>query len=328
MNWYTGIINEVKNKMRTSRKKRFKIGNEKLENTSKPLLKPDLLRGGICVLSNDIPSTESSYSNKTYVRDIKVLTRSELRNKYPITYDSWRNMKQRKNHGAIIEKEFEDFADFLSHMGPRPNRHYTIDRVDNNKNVYGPGLCRWHDKRDQANNRSTSIYLTDDNNLCLALTEWADRLKVNPDTLRKRKRAGWSDIEIISGKRSNNGNKKKGAHTLPPPWWGSDENKYKLELAYIRRLDKSQSRHEYALIYIESNEIETRRLLNTPPDELPDNISLEDIDKLERECQLRRKVYPRILKEYQDAIGYVSDEERAHRYLKSQFPDYRKKVMN
>ena len=45
-----------------------------------------------------------------------------------------------------------DFTAFLSHIGPRPATHLTLDRIDNDGN-YEPGNVRWADRQTQRANR-------------------------------------------------------------------------------------------------------------------------------------------------------------------------------
>lgn len=136
-----------------------------------------------------------------HIRDAQTLTATELREKYRSTYSSWTNMKSRSNsHGAVIAPEFEKFSSFLMEMGPRPNKDYTLDRIDNDNPTYGPGLCVWATKKAQANNRSTTHILEHEGER-LPLTEWAARTGQNPSTLRGRKYRGWSDKETITGER-------------------------------------------------------------------------------------------------------------------------------
>lgn len=133
--------------------------------------------------------------------DIEKMTPEELRQKYQMTWDTWRNRKHHcRRTGAEWAVEFESFSGFLGSVGPRPGQRWTLDRIDNRNPNYGPGLVRWLDKRGQANNRSSTIYLTYAGET-LPLTIWADRIGVSPSTLRNRRDRGWSDEEIILGRR-------------------------------------------------------------------------------------------------------------------------------
>lgn len=138
---------------------------------------------------------------------IGLINATELRKKYPREYKSWDDMKQRckgnleKGIPPIdLNPSFEKFADFLEIVGPRPHQTWSLDRIEPTGS-YSPDNVRWASKTTQSRNRTNSISLTYDG-VTLHLMEWSERIGVPANTLRIRKRQGWSDEEIIDGKRS------------------------------------------------------------------------------------------------------------------------------
>jgi len=165
----------------------------------------NLARDEIADASSEVRNQDRpSITGGAHVVDADALSATALKEKYPRTYNSWRNMKDRRKKGAIVAPEFEDFRSFLCRVGPRPSKDHTLDRVNNDNPTYGPGLVRWADKRRQANNRSTTIFLTYQDQR-RPLTEWADITDQNPGTLRHRRSKGWSDAEVITGKKKGSG---------------------------------------------------------------------------------------------------------------------------
>lgn len=145
--------------------------------------------------------TESIQSENTdeYLNDIKTMTATQLGKKYMLTYDSWKNMKQRcKKEGYILDIRFDMFADFLKHMGPRTNKKYTIDRIDSGNPNYSPENCRWADKYTQNQNKSNNVLLTM-NDETHPVSVWASKTQQKADTLYKRIAKGWTDEEVITG---------------------------------------------------------------------------------------------------------------------------------
>jgi hypothetical protein len=57
---------------------------------------------------------------------------------------------------GVCEEWRYDFNTFLAHIGPRPSKAYSIDRIDNTKG-YEPGNVRWATKVEQANNRHNTV---------------------------------------------------------------------------------------------------------------------------------------------------------------------------
>jgi len=136
-----------------------------------------------------------------YKKDCKNLSPTALAKKYKLSYDSWRSVKQRaKKSGIYLDQKLGNFNDFLFWLGPRKAKDFTLDRIDP-KGSYSPENCRWANKQTQTLNRTNSIKIQfNDEQLPLKIV--AARLGVSPDVLYKRKSQGWTDREIVSGKRS------------------------------------------------------------------------------------------------------------------------------
>lgn len=133
--------------------------------------------------------------------DAGSMTATQLKEKYQLTYNTWKNMKQRcKKPGSILDQRFEQFSDFLWHMGPRKHQKFTLDRIDYKNPIYSPEHCQWATKQTQNQNKGNNVLLTHEGET-FTVAEWAYKTGKKADTLYKRKAKGWSDEEVITGQR-------------------------------------------------------------------------------------------------------------------------------
>lgn len=151
------------------------------------------------------PSVQPTPGPKGYMADCAVMTATHLRLAYPGEYTSWKDGKSRcKQKGWPWAVEWEKFSDFLLSMGPKPTPQHTLDRIDNSLGAYGPTLCKWSSKFEQNNNKSDNIKIV----LPLTGTEFSAKKlaalhKVDVKTVYKWKAIGYSDLEMIAGKKSS-----------------------------------------------------------------------------------------------------------------------------
>ena len=134
--------------------------------------------------------------------------RRELYNRWYKIIDRCYNEKNKsyKNYGARGIKvcnewknSFDEFYNWSISNGYNPE--LSIDRIDVGGD-YNPSNCRWADIYTQANNRTDNIYI-DYYGEKVTLSNLSKILDENYWCLRSRHFRGWSDEEIIKGKRRN-----------------------------------------------------------------------------------------------------------------------------
>ena len=137
-------------------------------------------------------------------KDLKVTTNKSL-------YSRLSSLKQRcydkknsryKNYGArgikvcdewLGKNGSENFIRWALQNGYDDD--LTIDRIDVNGD-YCPENCRWITNKEQASNKTTNVFVFYNGDK-KTIREWSLILKVNEDTLYRRKKKGWCDKKII-----------------------------------------------------------------------------------------------------------------------------------
>ena len=100
--------------------------------------------------------------------------------------DEWLN-DSRTFYKWAIENGYDSNAPYMK---------CTLDRIDVNGD-YSPENCRFVDIKTQCNNRTSNFLITYDG-LTMNATEWSKKIGLNPRTLIKRIRSGWSTKEALT----------------------------------------------------------------------------------------------------------------------------------
>lgn len=129
--------------------------------------------------------------------------------KRSITYNSWHSMMQRCTnpnnpnfkkrygaHGIKVCKRWLKFKNFLDDMGERPTLRHSLHRIANDGN-YDPGNCTWGTESEQANNKSSTVFITFKGKK-LSLMQWSKMTGISYEALQHRRRAGWSSEKMLT----------------------------------------------------------------------------------------------------------------------------------
>ena len=117
-------------------------------------------------------------------------------------YVSWTGMRQRctdkncpsyKNYGGrgiSFSPEWNDYEQFFRDMGPRPEKHYSLERINNDLG-YSKENCCWARKEVQNRNKRDNVQI-EFMGLSMPIRTWAIKVGINPKTLYSRiTRYGW-----------------------------------------------------------------------------------------------------------------------------------------
>jgi len=96
-----------------------------------------------------------------------------------------------------------DFAAFLAHIGPKPSRSHSIDRIENERG-YEPGNVRWATRREQMRNTRHNVPITHAG-LTLCAAEWSLRTGVPATTIIARIRRGVPVARALDPSRMRTG---------------------------------------------------------------------------------------------------------------------------
>lgn len=116
--------------------------------------------------------------------------------------------------GITMCQGWRDFVNFAADMMAGWRRGLTVERMDNNGNYScgkcpqciengWPMNCRWATWQEQANNKSTSRFITF-NGRRMTVTQWARELGLCAGTILARLYRGYDDIDALTKPIGNN----------------------------------------------------------------------------------------------------------------------------
>lgn len=86
--------------------------------------------------------------------------------------------------GIGVSKEWKKFNNFLTDMKSTWKKGFTLERIDNNSG-YSKENCRWATRKEQANNRRNSRFITYKGET-KTLATWIRVLRLKSSTVRQR----------------------------------------------------------------------------------------------------------------------------------------------
>jgi hypothetical protein len=126
-------------------------------------------------------------------------------------YQLWRGMVDRctrpgstgydnyAGRGIAVAEEFLEFQAFkqyvLEHLGERPNRQYTLDRIDNSAG-YERGNLRWATKKQQSRNTRTNR-IVEYLGVEMTLVEACEQAGILETTAGERLKRGWDPAKAL-----------------------------------------------------------------------------------------------------------------------------------
>jgi len=130
-------------------------------------------------------------------------------------YSVWNSMKDRcyyeghvhyARYGGrgiyVCDRWLNSLENFIEDMYPSYIEGLQLDRIEND-GIYEKGNCKWSTVREQAINRSSTVFLTARGET-MCIKDWSVKLGINYSTIRQRVVAGYSDEECVYGIKEEN----------------------------------------------------------------------------------------------------------------------------
>lgn len=95
----------------------------------------------------------------------------------------------------VSEEWKDDFSKFLDHVGQRPGKGYSLDRINCNGN-YEPGNVRWASQSEQCRNTRVNNLVTVDG-ITKPVIDWSDETGVSPQIMYLRTQRGDKGHDVI-----------------------------------------------------------------------------------------------------------------------------------
>lgn len=142
--------------------------------------------------------TSGSTKSCGCIRNGKNTARSKKHGMYnTVEYAAWESMKSRcyniksagyKDYGGrgivVCEEWKNSFSVFYKDMGDKPEKNYSLERLDVNGN-YEKSNCKWGTKEEQDRNRRNNIYIHYKGETKI-LKDWERKTGIPQQTIRKR----------------------------------------------------------------------------------------------------------------------------------------------
>lgn len=98
--------------------------------------------------------------------------------------------------GSFEDFEHDMYESYFAHSSQHGEKNTTIDRIDS-RGAYSKKNCRWATQREQCRNTRRNVFLVfNGKNLCIS--EWAEIIGIDPDTLWARIHRGWNIKKALS----------------------------------------------------------------------------------------------------------------------------------